>query len=131
MRQRGDLSWATDLNAFRFFCKDHGAYSHAYERLKTRRSCTTCNDNPGGPIDTVAELADAPRLFPKTREVEAYNDGRLREGVLLIRQHFPLFVYLVVEQIRFSGHFWHCCPYPMLAQLTLPYEMCRQQSGNN
>lgn len=83
MRQRGDLSWATDLNAFRFFCKDPCAYSCAYERLKFRRSCATCNDNPGGPNETDAAWVDAPRLFPKTHAVETYNDSRLRECVQL------------------------------------------------
>lgn len=72
-RQRGDTSWATHLNALRD-CVDEDAVDRAVAALKSRLTVSA-----GGQIDDdSAEWRDAPRLFPKTSMVSAYNSERLR-----------------------------------------------------
>ena len=72
-RQRGDTAWATHVNALRDG-QDPQAVEAAMAALRTRL-CRTA----GGPIDTeAAEWAEAPRLYPRTQQVQDYNDAKLR-----------------------------------------------------
>ena len=75
MRQRGDTSWASDLNAFRM-CQDGAALETALARVTSRCSRNRFA-NAAGPNENDAEWADALRIFPKNHAVKAYNDAQL------------------------------------------------------
>ena len=74
MRQRGDTSWATHLNALRD-CRDPIATTMADVALASRkaRSC-------GGTVDDAApEWRDAVHLYPKNNLAKAHNYAKLCE----------------------------------------------------
>lgn len=77
MRQRGDESWASHLNALRD-CQDAQAVETAIDALRGRLAMSN-----GGPVDdTATEWANTTRLYARTRDVVRHNEARLQQAEL-------------------------------------------------